>query len=222
MFIFIRKHRVQIELAQSCGGMSLQALKPAAGANRFAQPLGKLLLGCSGILIALTCHGCSGTDRDARDSAEPGETVFTIEGKAIPLKDGAFTGEDGTLSLLESRRGDLDNDGHDDLAAVLVLDSTGSGVFYYLNVLLNAGEQAAHSTREEFIGDRIKFDYMDIYGPGSVSRLTGVPIHPDDHGQLVVGYYVHGPGQAYSEDPGLYVTRHWKIDNSRLVPLEDY
>ena len=75
---------------------------------------------------------------------------------------------------------------------------------------------------EATLGDRIKFDFMGIYGPGSVSRLTGVPIHPDDHGQLVVGYYVHGPEQAYAESPGIYISRHWKIDDGKLVSMEDY
>jgi hypothetical protein len=104
----------------------------------------------------------------------------------------------------------------------LVLDSRGSGVFYYLNVLLNDGNGTLGQAREEFIGDRIKFDFMDIYGAESVSRLTGVPIHPDDHGQLVVGYYIHGPEQAYAETPGIYITRHWKIEGGRLVMVEDY
>jgi hypothetical protein len=57
---------------------------------------------------------------------------------------------------------------------------------------------------------------------GSVSRLSGIPIHPDDHGQLVVGYYVHGRDEAYAENPTVYLTRHWKIDDGMLVSVEDY
>jgi tetratricopeptide (TPR) repeat protein len=33
---------------------------------------------------------------------------------------------------------------------------------------------------------------MQIYGAGSVSRLTGVPTHPGDQGQLIVGYHIDG------------------------------
>jgi hypothetical protein len=122
----------------------------------------------------------------------------------LVLEDGTYEGEDGAVSLLISTSGDLNGDAAIDVAAILVLNSRGSGVFYYLNVLL------------------IKFDFMDIYGAGSVSRLTGVSIHPDDHGQLVVGYYVHGPEQAYTGSPAIYVTRHWKIDDRKLVSVEDY
>jgi len=71
-------------------------------------------------------------------------------------------------------------------------------------------------------GDRIRFDYIDIYGEGSVSRLTGVPIHRDDYGKLVVGFYAHGRDQAFAEIPEVYVTRHWKVANGQLVPVEDF
>ena len=127
----------------------------------------------------------------------------------------------GGKSADEARRTGL-VDAADDQVALLVLDSSGSGVFYYLNVLLNDGNGTLGQSRETFIGDRIKFDFMDIYGAESVSRMTGVPIHPDDYGQLVVGYYIHGPEQAYAEKPGIYITRHWKIESGRLVMVDDY
>ena len=167
----------------------------------------------------LTVADCGSDQSDDASSTTP---VYSIEGNLVKLEGGFFESEDGTVSLLTAISGDLDGDAADDQAAVLVLDSRGSGVFYYLNVLLNDGNGTLGQVREEFIGDRIKFDFMDIYGAESVSRLTGVPIQPDDHGQLVVGYYIHGPGQAYAETPGIYITRHWKIENGKLVMVEDY
>ena len=148
--------------------------------------------------------------------------AYSVEGNALVLKGGAYEGEDGTVSLLTSASGDLNGDSAGDEAAILVHSSRGSGVFYYLNVFLNDGSGTQEFAGEAFLGDRIKLDFIDIYGPGSISRLTGVPIHPDDHGQLVVGYYVHGPEQAYAESPGIYITRHWKIDDRKLVSVEDY
>ena len=147
--------------------------------------------------------------------------VYSIEGKQIQLEGGLFESEDGTVFLLETVSGDLDGDAANDQAAVLVLNSRGSGVFYYLNVLLGNDRATYGRAKEAFIGDRIKFDFMDIYGAGSVSRLTGIPINPADHGQLVVGYYTRRPGQAYAESPGLYVTRRWTIENGRLVAVEN-
>jgi len=170
-------------------------------------------------VACLTVAGCGSDRSDGTYSTTP---VYSVEDNQVQLEGGFFESEDGTVSLLTAISGDLDGDDADDQAAILVLDSRGSGVFYYLNVLLNDGKGTLGQAREAFLGDRIKFDFMDIYGAESVSRLTGVPIHPEDHGKLVVGYYIHGPEQAYAESPGIYVTRHWKIDDRKLVSVEDY
>ena len=63
-----------------------------------------------------------------------------------------------------------------------MLDSRGSGVFYYVNVFLDDGNGRWRFAGEEFLGDRIKYDFIAIYGEGTVSSFTGVPIHPDDFG----------------------------------------
>lgn len=146
--------------------------------------------------------------------------VYSIEGRPVSLESGSFTGSDGTISLLTSTSGDLDGDTAADQAAILVHSSRGTGTFYYLNVLLT--DHPKSPARVVFLGDRIRFDYIDIYEEGSVSRLTGVPIHRDDYGKLVVGYYTHGPDQAFAEIPEIYVTRHWKVAGGKLVAVEDY
>jgi hypothetical protein len=149
--------------------------------------------------------------------------VYSINGTSVELEGGVLEREDGTVSLLTSKRGDLDGDASDDQAAILVHNSRGSGVLYYLNVLLNDGNGALRLVGEEFLGDRIKLDFMEIYRAESVSPLTpGVPIHPDDFGQLVVAYYWYDHDQAYGEDPGVFVTRHWKIDDGKLLLVEPY
>ena len=188
--------------------MNTMAINPGAWANLLATGM-----------ACVTLTGCGSEKSDDASSTMP---VYSIEGNQVQLEGGLFESEDGTVSLLTVISGDLDGDTADDRAAILVLDSRGSGVFYYLNVLLNDGNGTLGRAREEFIGDRIKFDFMDIYGAESVSRLTGVPIHPDDHGQLVVGYYIHGPEQAYAERPGIYITRHWKVESGKLVMVGDY
>ncbi len=147
---------------------------------------------------------------------------YSIDGSAVELESGTLEGEGGNVSFLTSTSGDMDGDGSSDLAVILVHDSPGSGVFYYLNVFLNDGNEAYGLAGEDFLGDRIKFDLSQIYQEGSVSSLTGVPIHPDDYGQLVVGYYFHGPEQAFAEDPSVFLTRHWKVQDGKLVALENY
>jgi len=176
----------------------------------------------SALAIGMACLTIMGCGNDQSDTVSSTTPIYSIEGNQVQLERGFFENEDGTVSLLTAISGDLDGDAADDQVALLVLDSSGSGVFYYLNVLLNDGNGTLGQSRETFIGDRIKFDFMDIYGAESVSRMTGVPIHPDDYGQLVVGYYIHGPEQAYAEKPGIYITRHWKIESGRLVMVDDY
>ena len=184
------------------------AMIPAAWANGFAVGV-----------ACLTVAGCVSERSDYASSTTP---VYSIEGNQVQLEGGFFESQDGTVSLLTAISGDVNGDAADDQAVILVLDSRGSGVFYYLNVLLNDGNGTFGQVREAFLGDRIKFDFMDIYGAESVSQLTGVPIHPDDYGKLVVAYHIHGDDQAYADDPKLHITRHWKIESGRLVLVEDY
>ncbi len=181
---------------------------------------GPLWIGATTIGAACLLVAACGTDRSG--DAALMTPVYSIEGNAVELDGGILESEDGAVSLLTTTSGDLDGDAAGDQAAVLVQNSRGSGVFFYLNVLINDGNGAMGLAGEAFLGDRIKLDFMDIYGAGSVSRLTGIPIHPDDYGQLVVGYYFHGPDQAYAEDPGIYVTRHWRINDGKLVLVENY
>lgn len=75
---------------------------------------------------------------------------------------------------------------------------------------------------EEFLGDRVKFDFMDIYAEGSTSSITGVPIHPDDAGQLVVAFFTRQIEQSFAEEPSLYLTRHWKVEDGMLILIEDH
>ena len=177
--------------------------------------IGTIVVGAACLLVV----GC-GSDRP--DDTASMTSVYSIEGNIIELEGGILEGEGGAVSLLTLTSGDLDGDDFGDQAAILVHNSRGSGVFYYLNVLLNDDNGALRLAGEAFLGDRIKLDFMEIYGAGSVSPLTGVPIHPDDFGQLVVAYYIHDRGQAYAENPGVYITRHWKIVDGKRVSVEDY
>ncbi|MBD3869324.1 MAG: hypothetical protein IFK94_14480 [Acidobacteria bacterium] len=162
------------------------------------------------ILAAAVMFGCSGSDE-----AGP---AYTIEGEAVQLD---VEGEYGTTWLVETAAGDLNGDGREDRAAVLSQNTRGTGVFHHLNVFLNDGNDGWQFVGEEFLGDRIKFDFIEIYGEGSVSSVTGEPIHPDDHGQLVVAYATHTIDQSNIEEPELYLTRHWRVEHGSLVALED-
>ena len=172
--------------------------------------------------IAGAVGGCAVSENVPVVTAVSTEPVYLIEGDAVRLDDGVYSGEDGTVSLFRSASGDLNGDMIDDLAAVLRLDSKGSGIFYYLNVFLAGRDGQLSVVGAEFLGDRIKFDFIQIYGEASISSLTGVSIHRDDYGQIAVGYSTHAAGQAFAEQPGVYLTRHWKVSEGKLVLLESY
>ena len=177
--------------------------------------------GICGVVVLATCLlMAAGCGHDGSGDTVSMTPVYLIEGKAFELEEGVFDGGDGTISLLASTTGDLNGDTADDQAAILVHNSRGSGVFYYLNVFLSDGDGGLNAAQETFLGDRIRFDFMEIYGAGSVSRVTDIAIHPDDYGQLVIGFYAHGSDQAYAEKPEIYITRHLKIDDGNLVSMQ--
>jgi hypothetical protein len=173
-------------------------------------------------VAASVLYGCESGTNAPQETTASGQPGFVVEGSAVPLINGAYVGENGTVSLLESVYGDLNSDEIDDIAAILRLDSKGTGVFYYLNVFLADEKGQLRLVGEEFLGDRIKFDFVEIYGEASISPLTGIAIHPGDYGQLAVAYATHTDGQSYAEEPALYLTRHWKVSNGQLVVLENY
>jgi len=145
------------------------------------------------------------------------EPPYSVEGiTAQPNGDG------GSVSPLTTVRGDLNADGYEDLATIVVHDSVGSGVFYYLNVFVADGDGGLRLVGEEFLGDRLKSDLLDIYSEGSVSSNTGIPIHPDDYGMLIAAYFTHTNDQSFAEEPTLYITKHWRVLNDLLVQIEDY
>ena len=138
--------------------------------------LALLGVGCSGSVPGDTSAGSAPSPEESPVVADvPADPVYTINGGGVRIDE---PGQDGTVSLLASAIGDLNDDGRDDRGVVLRLNSKGSGVFYYLNVFLDDGDDGWRFVGEEFLGDRIKFDSMEIYREGSVSSLTGVPIHP--------------------------------------------
>lgn len=149
-----------------------------------------------------------------------GSTVFEFAGESFQLESARHKDESGVTSVVASSTGDLNFDGRDDLVIAFKLQTVSSGELHFLNVLLADEQNKWMFAGEEFLGNRILIKFLDIYKAGSFSRLTGTPIDPDDYGKLVIGMYTLEEGQ--NEDDGIFFTRHWQVDNEKLVVVEDY
>jgi hypothetical protein len=79
----------------------------------------------------------------------------------------------GMLVALSGMRasGDLDGDGDDDTAVLLVADAGDDRMFIYLGAVINEGGQPSRTTTTE-LGDRVKVDHLAIRGGQIVVSLT--------------------------------------------------
>jgi hypothetical protein len=102
------------------------------------------------------------TDRPRNEDAapaavlDPAHGTYLLEGRPITLMNGVAQDERGKTTVFDaSARGDIDGDGLEDAAVVLVHDGGGSGTMYYLTALLFRDEGAAAAMNAVFVGDRI-------------------------------------------------------------------
>ncbi|MAZ86933.1 MAG: hypothetical protein CL693_04770 [Cellvibrionaceae bacterium] len=168
------------------------------------------------VSLLITLPACQESETSSNKVGEVG-LIYTIEKNPMVL--GVDT-IDGRAQLLLSADSDLNGDGLMDHIALLQLNSSGSGIFYYLNVFVRDQTSALTFVVEAFLGDRLHIDGLDIYGPQSVSSITGVAIPAADHGQLFIAYRQHNADQAMSEKPKLFMTKHYKLVGEELVLLE--
>ncbi len=127
----------------------------------------------------------------------PLQATYWIEGRSVALHDGLAVleqGGDGATKILVKIfgtpvRGDLDDDGVEDAVLLLVVDSGGSGTFYYLAVAYNRG--GTFSGGEAiFLGDRIAPQRLSIR-----------------YGLIVVDFAERLPEEAMSVRPSQGVSR---------------
>ena len=109
--------------------------------------------------------------------------AFPDTGGVFQLSDGVFdqpipdSAASLHVELLDGVSGDLNGDGLQDGAAVLLVDSGGSGSFRYLATLLNR-DGALVNNATTFLGDRVQVD--DIAIDGNLVRLALTTHAPGD------------------------------------------
>lgn len=181
--------------------------------SRFARHL-RSAPGAMSLLLALTCAGCSGpeTSTDAGAECSP---PFTVDFEPVCVADGRRSDGAGWATLADAASGDLDGDGLDDRAAVLIRDSSGSGVFYYLSVVLRAGNGGWRPAGDVFLGDRIGVDSIAIETHAAAPGEAG----GGGTGLLVVRYRKRHVDEPMTAPPSVDVTRRWRVDDARLVAV---
>lgn len=96
-------------------------------------------------------------------------------------------------------QGDLNGDGADDAAVVLVASGGGSGTFYQVVAVLNEGG-TPRPLGAASLGDRVKVDKVAI-----------------SSGEIVIQMVAHGPQDPLC-CPSQQTTRSFRLQGDRLVP----
>ena len=133
--------------------------------------------------------------------------TYLIEGSFITLTDGIFEMEaaPGSATKITTRYfgneaiGDLNKDGKNDIAFLLTQSTGGSGTFFYLVAALQT-TSGVEGTNAIFLGDRI--------APQNTTIQNGI---------ITVNYADRNPGEPFTTQPSLGVSKYLKVNDSVLI-----
>ena len=120
-------------------------------------------------------------------------STFTLDGQSVTLKNGtsSIPSAPGSASSTTTRyfgddgRGDLNNDGQEDIAFIVTQDAGGSGLFYYVVAAMKEAD-GYKTTNGFFIADRI--------APQSITI-------PRNSNELQVNFADRQPGEPMTAPP---------------------
>ena len=157
--------------------------------------VGRLLTAivASSMVVAISIPRAYGMEPEWGEprSLDPENAEYLIDDRRIQLVDGVADTEmaPGAASRLRTTllgmpvTGDLDGDGDQDAALLLVQEFGGSGAFYYAAVAQGA-DGATQGSNGIFLGDRIIVESVDIIGR-----------------TIVIHFVTRRPGQAMTVEP---------------------
>lgn len=143
-------------------------------------------------------------------NADPLNTAYKIEGTSYALVKGESNtpAAPGSATLIrtlvfgEPVSGDIDGDGDEDAALLLVHDPGGSGTFYYLAAAMNENG-TYRGTNGVFLGDRIAPQNIDIRS-----------------GAVLANYADRAPGEPMTARPSIGTTKYALLKNNSLEAVE--
>ena len=94
---------------------------------------------------------------------------------------------------------DLNNDGLEDIAFLIVDNSEGSGVFYYVVAAINTGNGYV-GTNAIFIGDRI--------APQNINY---------DNNEIIVNYADRNVNEPFTTPPSVGASKYIRLENLKLI-----
>jgi uncharacterized membrane protein/heat shock protein HslJ len=133
------------------------------------------------------------------------QSDFAINGR-VKLSNGTYRGKivpDSASELIvmlsdQFAFGDLNGDGADEAAVVLITDPGGSGTFRHLGVVINEKGSPQH-VASQLLGDRVKVKSLSM-----------------SSGEIVVRMMTHGPNDPMC-CPTFQVTRNYLLQQDKLV-----
>lgn len=129
------------------------------------------------------------------------QSVTLVGGKSsVPAAPGSAT-EVVTSAFGELAKGDLNGDGKQDAALMLVQDSGGSGTFYYVVVAINTAD-GAQGTNAVLLGDRIAPQDVEI-----------------QNGEVIANYADRKPGEPMSVEPSVGMSKYLMLQGDTLVDV---
>lgn len=169
-----------------------------------------------GVVIALVIVGIAGSylaDRVPHDSVRallnPLNATYDIDGTRVTLVNGK--GEqviaEESASMLqvqifnEPTKGDLDFDGDADAAVMLVVNSGGTGTFFYIAAAVDM-QNTTNGTNAILLGDRI--------APQTVEIRNGV---------IIANYADRAPGEPFALPPSVGTSKYLMLRNGMLVDI---
>ncbi|MGD9075169.1 MAG: META domain-containing protein [Desulfobacteraceae bacterium] len=150
----------------------------------------------SGPLKPITIHALKNAEYKSEFSLNGRIRLFNgiYRGKIVP--DSATE-----LSVILSDQvafGDLNGDGADDAAVVLITDPGGSGTFRHLGVVINEKGSPQH-VASQLLGDRVRVKFLSV-----------------NSGEIVVQMMTHGPNDPMC-CPTFQVMRNYVLQEGKLV-----
>lgn len=161
----------------------------------------------TGLLGACFLASCAGFRPATAPSSDPLNAAYLIEGQRIMLSDGKAERPvlPGSAEQFETRvfgspeRGDLDGDGDEDAALVLLHRTGGTGTFYYVAAAIQ-GPEGLFGTRAVLLGDRVAIQSIRIR-----------------NGMVLANYADRRATESMATAPGVGQTKYLTLRDGDLV-----